>query len=139
MEQDRLANPPTQLANMAVIEDNLRKKINLSPRERQALVNTSVKVDNYTEEALKQAHGVADQSRASSRQDQINSANILANGRTKLHQMQSDLNDRLLGDIKDLETSVGADATTKIHAYLSGALAASTQVIPRTIHKKAAQ
>jgi hypothetical protein len=139
MERDRLANPSTQLANMVEIEDQLRKKMNLSPSEWQVLVNTSVKVDSYTEEATKQAHAVADQSHASSRQDPINSANTLAAGRAKLYKMQSDLNDRALGDIKELETSVGTDATTKIHAHLNGPLAASAQVTPRTIHKKAAQ
>lgn len=139
MERDRLANPPTQLANMVEIEDQLRKKIGLSSSEWETLLNTSVKVESYTEDTSKQARALADQSRASSRQDPTNSANTLATGRAKLHQIQSDLNDRVLGDIKELETSVGPDATTKIHAYLNGPLAASAQVTPRRVHKKAAQ
>jgi hypothetical protein len=139
MERDRLANPPTQLANMVEIEDRLRKKMNLSPSEWQTLVNTSVKVDSYAEETSRQAHAVADEARASSRQNQVNSANTLAAGRAKLHQMQSDLNDRVLGDISELETSVGADTSTKIHAFLDGPLAASAHATPRPVHKKAAQ
>jgi hypothetical protein len=139
MERDRFANPPTQLANMVEIEDRLRKKMNLSPSEWQTLLNTSVKVDGYTDDAYKQARAVADQSRASSRQDPINSANTLATGHAQLHKIQSDLNDRVLGDIKELETSVGPGATTKIHVYLNGPLTASAQVTPRAVHKKAAQ
>jgi hypothetical protein len=139
MERDRLANPPTQLANMVEIEDQLRRKMNLSSSELQTLMNTSVKVDSYTEETLKQARALADQTRASSRQDPTNSPNTLAAGRAKLRQLQSDLNDRVLSDIKELETNVGTDATTKIHVYLNGPLTASAQVTPRSIHKKAAQ
>lgn len=103
------------------------------------LLNTSLKVDSYTEETSRQAHLLVDQTCASSRQDSANSANILADGRAKLHQMQFDLNERTLSDIKELETSVGTDATTKIHCYLNGPLTASAHVTPRTVHKKAVQ
>jgi hypothetical protein len=139
MERDRLANPPTQLANMVEIEDQLRKELKLSTSEWQVLVNTSVKVEGYREEASKQAHAVVDQTRTSSSQDPMNSANTLAAGRAKLQKMRSDLDDRTLGDIKELETSVGNDTSNKIHAYLNGPLAASAHVTPRTVHKKAAQ
>jgi hypothetical protein len=138
MERDRLANPPTQLANMVEIEDRLRKKMNLSASEWQMLVNTSVKVDSDSEETTKQAHAIADQTRASSSQAPINSANTLATGRAQLHKMKSDLDDRTLGDIKQLETSMGTDTTNKIHTYLNGPLAASAHVTPRTGHKKVA-
>lgn len=139
MERDRMANPPTQLANMVEIEDQLRKTMGLSSGEWQTLLKTSVKVNNYTEETFKQAHAVADQARTSSREDPVNSANTLATGQAKLRQMQSDFNDHVLSDIKGLETSVGTEATTKIHAYLNGPMTASAHVTPHSIHKKAAQ
>jgi hypothetical protein len=137
MERDRLADPPTQLANMVEIEDHLRKKLNLSESEWQTLVSTSVKVNAYTREASKQAHAFAEQDRASRRQDPL-SANTLAAGRATLHKMQLDLNARALGDIQELEAAVGPDATAGIHAYLNGPLAASAHVMPRPVHKKVA-
>jgi hypothetical protein len=136
MERDRLADPPTQLANMVEIEDHLRKKINLTHSQWQTLVSTGVKVNGYAKETSQQARAFADQDRASRSGNPL-SANTLAAGRATLHKMQLDLNARVLGDIQELEVAVGADATANIHAYLNGPLAASAQVTRHTGHKKA--
>jgi hypothetical protein len=133
MERARLANPPSQVGNMVAVEDSLRTKMNLSKSEWQRLVTTAVKVDAYTEDFGKQARAIAQQKRAES-VTTGNTAQAFSATRTVLRQMKADQDDRLLKDIKELESNVGADSTTKIHAYLNGPLAASAQVIPLTPH-----
>jgi len=132
MERDRLANDPNRHVNMDEIEDHLRKKMDLSSGEWQALVDKSVKVENYTREVSKQARSFADQDRAARRQNPL-SANTLPAGRATLHKMQLDLNTHIQGEIDGLKTTVGPDATTRIQDYLQGPLAASmsrTQLTP---------
>ncbi|MGD0941844.1 MAG: hypothetical protein ABR905_19275 [Terracidiphilus sp.] len=131
MERDRLANDPTRHVNMDEIEDHLRKQVGLSASEWQVLLDKSVKVESYTREMSKQAHSFADQDRAARQQTPL-SANSLAVGRATLHKMQLDLNAHVQGEIDQLKTAVGPDATTRIEAYLQGPLAASTSRITLT-------
>jgi hypothetical protein len=131
MERARLANDPNRHVNMDEIEDHLRKKMSLSASEWQVLVDRSVKVENYTHEMSKQAHSLADQDRAARKQNPL-SANTLTAGRATLHKMQLDLNTHVQGEIDQLKTAVGSDATTRIEAYLQGPLAASTSRIQLT-------
>jgi hypothetical protein len=141
MEQDRLANDPNRHVNMNEIEDHLRKKLGLSASEWQVLVDTSVKVENYTRAMSKQARDFADQDRAARRKNPL-SANTAAVGHATLHRMQLDLNAHVQGEIDQLKTTVGADATTRIEAYLQGPFAASTsrvQFIPAQIQALRAQ
>jgi hypothetical protein len=90
-----------------------------------------VKVERYTSEMSKQARSFADEDRAARRENPL-SANTLAAGRATLHQMQLDLNAHVQGEIDQLKTAVGPDATTHIEAYLQGPLAASTSRISLT-------
>jgi hypothetical protein len=131
MERDRLANDPNRHVNMDEIEDHLRKKMSLSASEWQILVDRSVTVENYTHEMSKQARSFADQDRAARKQNPL-SANTLTAGRATLHKMQLDLNTHVQGEIDQLKTVVGSDATTRIEAYLQGPLAASTARISLT-------
>jgi hypothetical protein len=129
MEQDRLANDPNRHVNMNEIEDNLRKKLGLSASEWQVLVDASVKVENYTREMSKQAHDFATQDREARRENPL-SAHTLAAGRAHLHTMQLDLNTHVQGEIDQLKTAVGHDATDHLQAYLQGSLATSMSVVP---------
>ena len=141
MERDRLANDPNLHVNMGEIEDHLRKKLGLSANEWQVLVEKSVKVENYTRAMSKQARDFADQDRAARRKNPL-SANTAAVGHATLHRMQLDLNAHVQGEIDQLKTTVGADATTRIEAYLQGPFAASTsrvQFIPAQIQALRAQ
>jgi hypothetical protein len=129
MERDRLANDPNRHVNMNEIEDHLRNKMSLSASEWQVLVDKSVKVESYTRDMSKQARSFADQDRAARRQNSP-SANTLPAGRAVLHKMQLDLNTHIQGEIDELKTNVGPDATDRIQAYLKGPLAASTSFMP---------
>lgn len=131
MERDRLANDPNLHVNMNDIEDHLRTKLGLSASQWQTLVAESVKADNYTREASKQARSFADQDRAARRQNPL-AANSPTAGRATLHQMQLDLNTHIQGEINQLKAALGTDATTRIEAYLQGPLAASTSRIQLT-------
>ncbi len=141
MERDRLANDPNRHVNMDEIEDHLRKKLGLSASDWQVLVDKSIKVEIFTREASKQARSFAVQDRAARQQNPL-SANTLAAGRATLHQMQLDLNAHIQGEIDQLKTDVGPDATTRIEAYLQGPLAASTsriQITPAQLQALRAQ
>jgi hypothetical protein len=129
MERDRLANDPNRHVNMDEIEDHLRTKMSLSTSEWQVLVKKSVKVENYTREISKQARSFADQDRAERQQNPL-SANTLTAGRATLHKMQLDFNTHVQGEIDDLKTSVGPDATERIQGYLQGPMAAFTSLMP---------
>jgi hypothetical protein len=131
MERDRLANDPNLHVNMGEIEDHLRKKLGLSASEWQVLVDKSVKVENDTRERSKQAHDFANQDRAARQQNSLG-GNTLAAGRATLHRMQLDLNAHVQGEIDQLKTTVGPDATTRIEAYLQGPFAASTSRVQLT-------
>jgi hypothetical protein len=131
MERDRLANDPNRHVNMNEIEDHLRKKLGLTTSEWQILVEKSVKVENYTREVSNQARSFADQDRAARQQNPL-SANTftLAVGRATLHKMQLDLNTHIQGEIDELKTTVGPDATGQIQVYLQGPLASSMYIMP---------
>jgi hypothetical protein len=131
MERDRVANDPNRHVNMDEIEDHLRKKMDLSASAWRALVDKSVKVENYTHDMSKQARSFADQDRAARKQNPL-SANTLAAGRATLHKMQLDLNAHIQAEIDQLKTAVGPDATARIQAYLQGPLAASTSRVQFT-------
>lgn len=124
MERDRQANDPNHHVNMEEIEDHLRKKINLSASEWQALVDKSVNVDAYTHELSQQARNVAGQDRVSLQQNSL-SASALAESRATRHKVQVDFNTHVQGEIDKLKTAVGSEAATRIEAYLQGTLAAS--------------
>jgi len=138
MERDRLANDPNRHVNMNEIEDHLRKKMSLSTSQWQVLVEKSVKVESYTREMTKQARSFADQDRAARQQNPL-SASTLTAGRATLHKMQLDLNTHVQGEIDQLKTAVGSDATTRIEAYLQGPLAASTSRVSLTSAQLQAQ
>jgi hypothetical protein len=129
MERDRQANDPNLHVNMGEIEDHLSKKMSLSASEWRALVDKSVKVENYTREMSQQAHSFAEQDLAARRNNPL-SANTLSAGRATLHKMQLDLNTHVQAEIEELKATVGPDATDRIQAYLQGPLAASTSVMP---------
>jgi len=131
IERDRQANDPSLHVNMNEIEDHLRKKIGLSTSEWQILIDRSLKVESYTREVSKQARSFADQDRAARKQNPLG-GNTLAAGRATLHKMQLDLNTHVQGEIDQLKTAVGPNATTRIEAYLQGPLAASTSRITIT-------
>ncbi len=136
-----MANDPNRRVNMDEIEDHLREKLGLSASDWQALADKSIKVEIFTREASKQARSFAVQDRAARQQNPL-SANTLAAGRATLHQMQLDLNAQVQGEIDQLKTDVGPDATTRIEAYLQGPLAASTsriQITPAQLQALRAQ
>ena len=134
MEKERQKDNPNSTISMADIEDQLRKKINLSSDEWQALVATSNGVDGSTQEATKQARTFADQDRALRKQNPL-TANSPATGRAVLRKMQADLDARVITDINKLEATVGPDCIARIQSYLNGPLAASAHVVHLGIHK----
>jgi hypothetical protein len=138
MERDRQESSPAGHVNMIEIEGKVQTRMNLSDLEWRALINTSVRVDQYTQEAMKRAENVASFDRAL-RQKEGLSFYAETGGRQRLHQMQLELNLRIDADIQTLQKDLGKEASTRVESYLDSTFAHAvhfTQISPADIQAR---
>ena len=122
---------PIKNVNGAPIKEHLRKRIGLSPAEWQSIAASSLRMETSIRASQAQIHALASAEIQACRASPATCPRVPPN-LAQVRELERQRDQSIDLEVSNLESTLGADSTAKLHTYLQGQLASQIKIVNLT-------